>query len=305
MKILVVRYAAIGDCIMSAWATTALRNAFPDAEIHWAIQPRCSEVVDEDQLAVRKVVPRDKRAGQNSNQAVLRYWLGLRKEKYDLGIDFQGHSKTALALFMARPRKRAGLRATDAMARLVNPVHEAPTGMPHIIEKETWLVKNMTGAERPELPLMPRLNDEREKWRAEGPYISIQTGAGSEDKVVPPHYWQAVAGYLSAAGIKVIAIGGKGDPSLDGVRSLVGELTLSEAMACVAESRVHLAGDTGTGHVAAAYGVPVVSVFGPTNPAICRPWGPRVTVLRNGDSTSLASPESITESALDFWKGWK
>ena len=42
--------------------------------------------------------------------------------------------------------------------------------------------------------------------------------------------------------------------------------------------------DTGPGHVAAAVGTPLISVLGPSDPALWRAWGPSVQVLR-GDGT--------------------
>ena len=70
-------------------------------------------------------------------------------------------------------------------------------------------------------------------------------------------------------------------------------------MAAVAESHLHLAGDTGTGHIAAAYGTPVVSVFGPTPPERYRPWSARARVLRDDSkSVEAVSPDLILAEAL-------
>jgi ADP-heptose:LPS heptosyltransferase len=48
----------------------------------------------------------------------------------------------------------------------------------------------------------------------------------------------------------------------------------------IGKSKVLLAGDSGLGHIGAAVGVPVVSLFGPTYPQRIRPWGGSNVVLR-------------------------
>ena len=67
-------------------------------------------------------------------------------------------------------------------------------------------------------------------------------------------------------------------------------------MSAVAHSMVHLAADTGTGHMAAAYGVPVVSVFGYTDMIEYRPYTENGVVLNAGKSMDGVSPEQIVDS---------
>jgi ADP-heptose:LPS heptosyltransferase len=69
-------------------------------------------------------------------------------------------------------------------------------------------------------------------------------------------------------------------------------------MAAVALSSVHLAADTGTGHIAAAYGTPVVSVFGPTQPQNYRPYTDRGIVLRGPEDTTNVPPDDVLAAAL-------
>jgi ADP-heptose:LPS heptosyltransferase len=78
---------------------------------------------------------------------------------------------------------------------------------------------------------------------------------------------------------------------------LVGKLSLRESMAWIAHSQLHLAADTGSGHIAAAYGVPVVSLFSNKSPARSRPWGDRVTVLHNGPDASKIDPDEVVGAA--------
>jgi ADP-heptose:LPS heptosyltransferase len=60
---------------------------------------------------------------------------------------------------------------------------------------------------------------------------------------------------------------------------------------------LHLAADTGTGHIAAAYGVPFVSVFGPTDPKLFRPYSDEGVVLRASDRAGDVEPAQILAAA--------
>lgn len=289
---------------MTAWAVSDLRRAHPCARIVWAAETRCVPVLAEGSLVDRVVeVPRERWKRERRILAPLRLFAGLRRERFDVGFDFQGHSKTAICLRLARPKIRLAARATDAFARALNPLVHLPVGGIHEVE----LARRLVSAWQPELahpgdilPIMPELAPSSAVGE-DGPLVSIQTGAGAADKVVPPEQWAAVGDRLLAAGLRVCAIGGPNDPRVQHpeVTDLVGRLDLREAMAVVAGSTLHLAGDTGTGHIAAAYGVPTVSVFGPTPPERYRPWSPNAVVLRAPSRRAEdVGPDEIADAAL-------
>jgi ADP-heptose:LPS heptosyltransferase len=111
--------------------------------------------------------------------------------------------------------------------------------------------------------------------------------------------WGKVGEELLNAGFAVAYLGGPGDhtPDVPGAIDWVGKLALDETMAAVRLSAVHLAGDTGTGHIAAAYGVPAVSVFGWSRPNRFRPLTDRGIVLDAGRNMDGVTPEQIVAAA--------
>lgn len=295
MKVLVVRYSAIGDCVMTAWAVTSLRRRFPEAEIVWAVQERAAPVIDSHRL-VNQVVLADRDAWRKRRGSPqvwrdqLRVFLGLRRNRFDLGFDFQGHSKTALCLRIAKPTKRWASRATDALAARLNPTLELGAGERHEVDVAMDLIRYA----------VPDVPDPTEVWMptvAPNPQfdVTIQTGAGHPAKIVPTATWREVADQLVSSGLSVALIGAPNDPAFEafGVMNLVGKYPLVETLGAVVGSGVHVAGDTGTGHIAAAYGIPTVSVFGPTEPSVYAPRGPRTQVLRRGISPEGVSADEI------------
>ncbi len=305
MRLLVVRFSAIGDCVMTAWAVTALRRAQPDARIVWAVQSRSRPVIDTERLVDRAHVFERERwkstkwSAQVWKEMILAY-TGLRGERFDHGFDFQGHSKTAMCLALAGCQVRHAAVATDGLARrLTRPMFDHPVG--HDVERAFALVASVVPCTLPERPEMPSVDEAARRFQAEfgGSLVSIQTGAGEPEKRYPQERWEEVARSLAGQGYRVVALGGPGDPRLaaPAVVDLVGKTDLRGAMAVVAASRLHLAADTGTGHIAAALGVPVVSVFGKNAPERYRPYSPLARVLwRDRDPAAVRSDEVVSAS---------
>jgi ADP-heptose:LPS heptosyltransferase len=302
--VLVVRFSAIGDCVMSAWAATSIRYKHPEAYLCWAVESRCAAVIDRQTLCIRVVeFPRDRWKKRRWSPATWREQVAtyarLRSMRFDMGFDLQGHSKTALCLRIAKPARRVQARATDSIAAKLNPmIGQPPKGM-HTIEWNQKVLQTLGDFDLPEAPIMPVTEPPLRDGRS---LVTISVSAGHADKAYPAVQWTSVAEELVRAGHRVVFLGGPTDTAIpvEGSEDLVGRLGLEKSMAYVAASDLHLAGDTGTGHMAAAYGVPVVSVFGPTDPNVYRPY-PRVNgqaiVLKEGSSTSEVRPAQILDAA--------
>lgn len=304
-RVLVVRFSAIGDCVLAAWPATALRRCRPTVHIGWAVDSRCADVLASPDL-VDDVHPMPRgewkrRGSVRSLPAVLRAYMSLRPYRYDVGVDLQGHTKTALCLRLSGARVRWGVRPTDAFAAGLNRRLGISAHGAHELDLYRAVADALGWGPLPDRPLMPNVEfEERDR-----PLATIQTGAGFPDKRYPITHWREVARGLAARGFEVWALGGPGDPRLGipEATDRVGELSLSEALAAIAGSAVHLAGDTGTGHAAAAYGVPVVSAFGPSDPARFRPWSERAVVLREAQETGAVSPDAVLAAVLKLVEG--
>jgi ADP-heptose:LPS heptosyltransferase len=287
---------------MAVAAASAIRNTYPDSFIAWAIDSRCAAMVDTATLVdVRYEVPRQQwKSAKVSWLEQYRHFARLRRFKFDFGLDLQGHSKTALCLRIANPKTRIATRATDVVARVLNPVIAQKGAPKHTVERNLFALRQLGDFSGDDRPIMPKLSPlPPQIERSMSPKLAtISIGAGHPKKCYSPSQWNQVGRNLADRGYDVAFLGGPEDRDLlqpDG-HNWIGELSLDQTLAVVARSQIHLAADTGTGHMAAACGVPVVSVFGYTDIEEYRPYTNNAIILNAGRAMDGVSPAEIVDS---------
>lgn len=293
MRYLIVKFSSIGDCVMTLPFVKAIRDQVPRAFLAWAVDPRCRPVIHEPLLDEMIDIPWEVwKRDRVSSLSQLRYYLQMRRFQFDVGIDLQGHAKTAICLRFSGAKRRLHVRSHDPLcARLSTRV---PTlGAVHTVERnlEALPVLGLLIPARAEfaMPAVPAVE-------ASDRLATIAVGTGHPSKNYAR--WAEVARQLLDAGFEVAFLGGPGEMAPDApAKNLVGQISLRETMGWVAASRVHIAADTGTGHMAAALGVPVVSVFGPTSPDVFRPYTDQGIVLDAGPEMTKISPDEIVAAA--------
>lgn len=294
VKLLIVKFSSIGDCVMAVPAASMFRRAFPSGFLSWAVDPRCADVIDDGLVNQKFLIPWEQwKREKVSGMSRAKHYLQLRKEKFDVGIDLQGHGKTAICLRLSGARKRATVEPWDVAARILNPVAKIAPGL-HTVERNLAVFRQMGIDHADTSPIMP-------STFASAPegLISIAVSTGHPKKNLPLEMWAEVAAGLRDMGHPVAFVGGPTDtaPAVDGVTDYCAKLSLKETMGILAASRLHIAGDTGSGHICAAYGIPVISIFGATDPAIFRPYGPLITVLKADEKMHGVTAVNILASA--------
>lgn len=301
---LLVRFSAIGDCVMASYIATAIRSSMPASEITWAVETRCLAMVESRRL-VNHIVdfPRDRWRKTRWSPAVWREQITkfaeLRKRNYEYGIDLQGHSKTAICLRIAMPKKRIAAFATDTLSQKLSPQVPGNPDDKHRVERMMDAARTFGDFQVPLNPIMPEPISRLELGLpADKPLVTLSTGAGAVIKQYPTAQWEVVINGLISSGLNVLSLGAASDPKLQvpGLVDQVGKWNLRQTMSAVAHSDLHIAADTGTGHMAAAFGVPFVSVFGPTDPKLYRPYSDRGMVLRKSSNPADVTPDEILQA---------
>jgi heptosyltransferase-1 len=129
-----------------------------------------------------------------------------------------------------------------------------------------------------------------------GDFALLNPGAGWGAKQWPAERYGCVARRLAEDGLKSLINFGPGEQSLMRAVESASEGTakgiacsLTELIALTRRARLFVGGDTGPMHLSATLGVPVVAIFGPTNPERNGPFGTRSIVLRSPISLTTHS----------------
>ncbi len=292
-SILIINLAFIGDVLLSTPVARALRQAYPAAAIDMMTIPLTAPLARGNPY-INDVIEYDKR-GQHKKVGALFALIGqVRTRRYDIAVTTNFAPRGAMLAWAAGIPVRAGYDAQHAgwflthaaSARRQNIRHEAenyldvlkPLG---ITTADTSLALAVDPRDAAALAGKVR--------RSMGKKLVLICPAGS----YPQKSW-TVAGYAAlvrqlAPQVDCCLIGGKAEGPLlaainlaagGAAQELPGTLTLGELAALVKEADLVVTVDTAPLHIAQAVGTPVVALFGPTDPRIWGPRGPRDIVLQ-------------------------
>jgi heptosyltransferase-1 len=327
-QLLVVRLSSMGDVLHTLPAVSALRKALPEVQIGWVVEGRWSELLcaqgspldgplsAQKPLADRVHCVYTKRWRRNlfspATWRDLRTSLGVvRRLDYEVAIDFQGAIRSAVIARWSGAREILGFAAPrEGPARMFY-TQKVNTEAAHVVEQNLALAAEFAGVLSPTEPLLSQ-DPAAETWcdrycagSTPGKLVLVNPGAGWGAKQWPAERYGAVARELASEGWNILVNFGPGEERLaQTVASASGGLarpvqcSLGELIALTRRASLFIGGDTGPLHLAAALHIPVVAVFGPTDPARNGPFGTRSIVLRNPESITSHSRRTEAEPGL-------
>jgi heptosyltransferase II len=295
----------VGDAIMALPALRALRGRFPEAHVSVVARPYVADIY-RDQNICDQLVAYDPRAAHAGLSGRERLAEELRSQKFDVAVLLQNAFDAAWLAWRAGVHERIGY-ARDGRSVLLTkavpvprpgeiPAHEQFYYLELL--RRAGLVDNPTGEN------FISLNVNQEAKRRAGAQLAsagaradamrIAVGAGASygsAKCWPPERFAHVADRLTAEfDADVILFGTAAEnPVTAAIASamkhppidLAGKTAIAELPALLSQCHMFIGNDSGAMHVAAAVGLPVVAVFGPTDPGGTAPVTPRCTVVQD------------------------
>ena len=317
-RILLIKPSAIGDVVHTLPVLVELRRRYPAARIDWLVTPENAELV-RHHPALSGVVLFDRRAfrrGWRALAGIPTLIRELRAGEYELAIDLHGQLRSAgFALASGAPvrigydrpvRRRAageghvptrGWAGAREGAWVVY-THRIPipTLEVHAIDRYLWLGDLLgfePGVPDQTLHLAPEAIAQAEALLAErgvsdAPFAVISPATTWATKHWRPEGFAEVARGLVAQGLSVLLVGGAGEKAVcqrvqagcPEAHDLSGQTSLGVLAALIQRARVCVSNDSGAAHLAAAAGVPLAAVYGPTNPITVGPYRRLESVAR-------------------------
>ncbi|APG28965.1 lipopolysaccharide heptosyltransferase II [Syntrophotalea acetylenivorans] len=284
----------VGDAVMTTPAMGNIRAAFPDAEIVVVANPLVSELFSFHPYCDRVIVF-DKKGPHKGFAGLWKFSCELRQENFDLAILLQNAIEAALMATLAGIPRRAGYR-TDARRLLLS--HGVPVGpiekkMHHTDYYQKMLQR--LGIQGGDANLRLACTEEELDWAQEilgaGDWVAINPGAayGSAKRWFPDRFAETADGLVAEYGVNIVLTGGPGEKEIgqdiaaamsSKPLNLIGQTSVRQLMAVLASVRLLVSNDSGPMHVGAAFGVPIVAVFGPTDHTTTSPKADICRIIR-------------------------
>jgi len=305
-KILVRGPNWLGDAVMCEPALRGLRKLFPDAQIALLVKPAVADLFA-GHPALTRVLTFDT---EGRHAGLSGKWVlagQLRQQGFDLAVLFQNAFEAAFLTFLAGVSRRYGY-ATDGRSLLLSDPVAAPDRrtLVHQVRYYWDLLKplGLTGdPPTPELFVFPEEEQAMAGRFAQGGLsatdviVGINPGStyGGAKRWLPERFAEVTERLCCTIResreqqVSVVILGAKGEERLGHEiaarltsRSLVlsGATTIRELMAAVKRCAMLLTNDTGPMHIASAFQVPVVAIFGPTDWRTTSPFGSPHAIVR-------------------------
>ncbi|MCQ2379430.1 MAG: glycosyltransferase family 9 protein [Victivallaceae bacterium] len=294
-RILVIKPSSLGDILHVFPALSLLRGKCPESQLDFVVNPELEPLLDLSPFPVshRILFQRRKLGKLASLPSELWKLCGeLRREKYDIAIDFQGLMRSAFCawasgakiiagpaaprektarIFYNLPVKTVAIQAIERNIEIVNQIFgetsAAPRSVPTIAERD--------------LPFaIPRKR-----------YITVLPGARWASKTFPPELFSEVMRLVlcSHGDVGFVIAGTSGDgaaaaairtalPQNFPLVDATGRTDIPQLASLLAHSAAVLSNDSGPLHLAAYLKTPTFSFYGPTDPLRTGPWYPEAKV---------------------------
>ncbi len=304
MKILIRATNWVGDAIMALPALRAVRKRFPDAEIAIAARPYVADIYRDQGICDQLIVydPKGLHAGLSGRE---RLAAELRAKKFNVALLLQNAFDAAWLAWRAKIPERIGY-ARDGRSFLLTkavPLPQPGEIPPHEKYYYLELVRRAGWLDSVQDETFIGLNISKEKRQGAEEFLCrsgvrkvalrIAIGAGASygsAKCWPPSGFAEVANRLkSEADADVILFGTAAETSVSTAIAaemrtppidLTGRTAIADLPALLSQCHFFLGNDSGAMHVAAAVGLPVVAVFGPTDPFGTGPVTPRCSIVQ-------------------------
>jgi lipopolysaccharide heptosyltransferase I len=289
-RILIIKLSSLGDVIHALPVAGALRRRFPGAQISWLVGPASAGVVTICRHVDRVIT------WAPGGRPRLDLLAELRQVGPQVCLDLQGLIRTACIARLSGARWRIGFRTTQEGGFALCNLRVIPARTDiHAVDAYLEFARFL-GADRAapdfglELPMPARQMGARIAGVSGGaPTVALLPGTQWATKKWPAHHFAQLGAGLARLGLRCVVLGSGADREAgaaiaaaapNSTTDLTGRTSLVESAYIIANCALAVGNDSGPMHLAAALGVPVVALFGPTDPARTAPYGRGHVVLQ-------------------------
>ena len=278
-RITIVRLRSLGDCVLTTPAIALLHDFRPDLSISVCVEERFQAVFEGN--------PRiDAIVGPN--------WQAVRRSKPRLCINFHGGTRSQWMTAVSGAHWRAGFanHSFTAAYNIKIPRAQRILGVNRTVHTAEHLASAVIA-----LGVPPREVPPAELYASGSPvsgrYAVLHPFASEPGKKWPAERFNELARYLALWHVQPIFLAGTGDDTASFLPHTAFRGSLSEAKAVISGAAIFIGNDSGPAHMAAAFGIPSVVLFGASDPAIWSPWRTHSEVIVAPDGLAKVSVSRV------------
>jgi lipopolysaccharide heptosyltransferase II len=293
-KIVVFEYYYLGDLVMATPALRALRGRFPDAEID-LVAPSSAHGMNRHFPWIDKIIPfrspwtSDRLPFASMVLSTFRLLNRLRGSRYDMAIELRGDLRNILLAYLSGAKRRVSFGITGGEYLLTDVVPYDDEFLKHQLEGNLEVVRFLgcdTSENFPELAVVPDAERSVAAFleKHPKPVIGIHPGASKKNKLWEVGKWAQLVDRMIVdldATVMILHDPSNEESELAGtIRHLVASDnrcvpycgTISHLISMIHHLDLLVALDSFSSHIAASVGTPFVTLFGPQNPQLTRPY---------------------------------
>lgn len=292
--ILVTFLMHLGDLVLTTPFLHVLRQAAPQAKITYLVDEKLREIVQYNRN-VDEVITIDKKGKDKSVAALWQYAQKLRTRRFDLLINLHPNERCSFLCVASGANYKAG-----AVHRMLQPFFDMPIRLDRTKHAADMYIKVLTkmgvadsAHQGLEMWTGPEQDAAAERFFAqhelgEAPLVGFNIGSAVLTKRWASERFAMVADMLAQRGYRTIFFGGTMDRELVAETTVkmqskpivaTGAFSLGELAAAMRRCSLIITNDSGPMHVAITQKVPIVALYGPSNPKLYGPYTRLATVV--------------------------
>ena len=295
-KILIIKPSSMGDIIHALPVLATLKKSYPKSEIAWIVKDKFSDLLAGNP-DLTDVIPFD-------NSRFLQLINKLRKKKFDVALDIQGLFRSGILTFFSKAGHRIGfskVNSRELSYMFYNHKVTPPKKAVHVVDKNLSLLEPLGISEyiydfkipiyTQDLRFAKDFFASRKLVPGRDKIVMLNPGAGWQTKRWPaenfPHLADKLTKYSNANAKIIMSWGPQEKELIENIKSnmndkitIMPQSTIKQLGAIIKSCDLFVGSDTGPTHLAAALEVPVVGLYGPSDPERNGPYGTKNIIIQ-------------------------
>ena len=316
-KFLIIRWSGMGDIIMTLPAIQWLKDRFPESHVCYLTDSSFAKIPELSGL-VDEVFPIDRRGFKKLSSlrpaawGVFKTLIALRFRAFDMAFDLQGFGETAILARLSGTDQRVGrIKGSPLRRRIYNIPITGDWEKEHRVD---YFIRAVAGAFNEDPPAgrsFPRLDPPTPKKQGPRPsgLIGLNIGASTESRRWSEDHFLRLAQALSENGLGIRIFAGPEEKSLiptfqqacsENGWDLSCHADFDDFIRDLCECRLLVSNDTGPGHLAAAFGLPVVTLFSTGTPENVAPMTEKFAWFREKEDINRIAVDDVAKACLEL-----